>query len=206
MANTFLVALGIDVGKSIYGKEDIPIARDILAKVAKIKKERDFIFCLPFDGVVSKKMESNINTRIVDWSTNVISDIEFYPKKPPIKASKIASDELILDIGPFSGAFIAGALQLSNTLIWNGTMGVTEVTAYHDPIGPYAHGTDLIIQSLMGDFGKRPFSVVGGGDTVGYIESRNLKDAVDHLSTGGGASLELMSGHKLPGLEALMDK
>ena len=206
MANTFLVALGIDVGKSIYGNEDVPIARDILAKVAKIKKERDFIFCLPFDGVVSKKMESNINTRIVDWSTNVISDIEFYPKKPPIKASKIASDELILDIGPFSGAFIAGALQLSNTLIWNGTMGVTEVPAYHDPIGPYAHGTDLIIQSLMGDFGKRPFSVVGGGDTVGYIESRNLKDAVDHLSTGGGASLELMSGHKLPGLEALMDK
>ena len=206
MANTFLVALGIDVGKSIYGKEDIPIARDILNKVSKVKKERDFIFCLPFDGVVSRKMESNVKTRIVDWSTNVISDIEFYPKKPPIKASKIEEDELILDIGPFSGAFISGALQLSNTLIWNGTMGVTEVEAYHDPVGPYAHGTDLIVQSLMGDFGKKPFSVVGGGDTVGYIESRNLKEAVNHLSTGGGASLELMSGHKLPGVEALMDK
>ncbi len=206
MANTFLAALGIEIGRSIYDKQDIPIAKDILAKVAKTKKARDFIFCLPFDGVVSKKMAPNINTRIVDWSTNVISDIESYPKKPSIQTAKIAEDELILDIGPFSGAFIAGALQLSNTLIWNGTMGVTEVQGYHDPVGPYAHGTDLIIQSLMGDFGKKPFSVVGGGDTVGYIESRHLNDAVNHLSTGGGASLELMSGHKLPGVEALLDK
>ncbi len=206
MANTFLAALGIDIGKSIYSKGDVPLARDILKEVSKIRKEKDFIFCLPFDGVVAKKIDSNIQTRIVDWSTNVISDIEFYPKKPPIRALKIAEDELILDIGPFSGSFIAGALQLSNTVIWNGTMGVTEVSAYHGPVGPYAHGTDLILQSLMGDFGKRPFSVVGGGDTASYIAERHLQEAVNHLSTGGGASLELMSGHKLPGVEALLDK
>ena len=59
---------------------------------------------------------------------------------------------------------------------------------------------------MLGDFGHRPFSLVGGGDTVGYLESRKIIDSFDHVSTGGGASLELMTGRKLPGVEALMDK
>jgi 3-phosphoglycerate kinase len=59
---------------------------------------------------------------------------------------------------------------------------------------------------MLGQFGHRPFTLVGGGDTVGYVESRGLVKAFDHVSTGGGASLELMSGKKLPGVEALQDK
>ncbi|HYH74486.1 MAG TPA: phosphoglycerate kinase, partial [Candidatus Saccharimonadales bacterium] len=102
--------------------------------------------------------------------------------------------------------FIAGSMQMAKTLVWNGTMGVTETPAVHGPVGPFAHGTDLIIEAALGDFGQKPFSVVGGGDTVGYVESRNLVDAFNHVSTGGGASLELMSGKKLPGVEALQNK
>ena len=85
-------------------------------------------------------------------------------------------------------------------------MGVTETESLQGPIGPTAHGTQTIIEALLGDLGHKPFTVVGGGDTVGYVESRKLVEYFDHVSTGGGASLELMSGHKLPGVEALMDK
>ena len=111
-----------------------------------------------------------------------------------------------MDIGPFSAAFIAGSLQLSKTVIWNGTMGVTEVEGLHGPIGPYARGSEILVDGILGEFGNRPVSLVGGGDTVGYIENRNLVDSFDHVSTGGGASLELMAGRKLPGVEALLDK
>ena len=118
----------------------------------------------------------------------------------------IKKDEKILDIGPFSGAFIAGSIQLANTVLWNGPLGVTETKAKIGPIGPFAHGTELVIEALLGQFGHKPYTLVGGGDTVGYVESRKLVESFDHVSTGGGASLELMSGHKLPGVEALMDK
>ena len=96
--------------------------------------------------------------------------------------------------------------QPADTVVWNGTMGVTEVAGLQGNVGPYAHGTDLIIQAMTGDLGPKPFSVIGGGDTVGYIENRKLVGHFKHVSTGGGASLELMSGHKLPGVEALEGK
>jgi len=113
---------------------------------------------------------------------------------------------MILDIGPFSGAFMAGGIQLANTVVWNGTMGVTETPSLQGPVGPFAHGTELVIDAMLGDYGHRPFSLVGGGDTVGYIEQRELTGAFNHVSTGGGASLELMAGRKLPGVEALLSK
>jgi phosphoglycerate kinase len=121
-------------------------------------------------------------------------------------ATKVADNEHILDIGPFSSAFIAGAMQLCKTVIWNGSLGVTEIPAVHGPIGPFAHGTDQLVDAMLGEHGNRPFSIVGGGDTVGYIENRQLTENFNHVSTGGGASLELMSGKRLPGVEALENK
>jgi 3-phosphoglycerate kinase len=118
----------------------------------------------------------------------------------------VHAHEKILDIGPFSASFIAGAMQFAATVVWNGTMGVTETVGLQGPVGPYAHGTELLTEAMLGQFGHRPFTLVGGGDTVGYVESRGLVKAFDHVSTGGGASLELMSGKKLPGVEALQDK
>jgi len=122
------------------------------------------------------------------------------------EASQIKDDEMILDIGPFSGSFIAGTVQLANTVVWNGTLGVAETAGLQGPIGPYAHGTQLVIEAILGQFGHRPFSLVGGGDTVAYIAQRGLVGAFNHVSTGGGASLELMAGRQLPGVEALQNK
>jgi 3-phosphoglycerate kinase len=206
MANTFLVARGVNVADSLYDKADIPLARDILRKAAAQAKKRRFIFAIPFDGVVASKIDSAAPTRIVDWSAHVIADIENYPKRVPSSASHIYAHEKILDIGPFSASFIAGSIQLANTVIWNGTMGVTETSGLRGPIGPYAHGTELVVEALLGEFGHKPFTVVGGGDTVGFVESRQLVKAFGHVSTGGGASLELMAGRKLPGVEALRNK
>jgi 3-phosphoglycerate kinase len=206
MANTFLHATGLKVGKSKIEPDDLPLAKEIMHKVEAVKKERDFVFYLPQDGVVAKKLDTAAPTRIVDWSAHIIADIEAYPKRPLHEASQIADDEMLLDIGPFSGAFIAGLLQLAETVIWNGTMGVTETKGLQGPVGPTAHGTELLTEAMLGQFGNRPFSIVGGGDTVGFVQGRGLTASFDHVSTGGGASLELMSGRKLPGVEALENK
>jgi phosphoglycerate kinase len=206
MANTFLAAQGVDIADSLYDKADLPVARDILRKAGAEAKKRRFIFTIPYDGVVAHAIDKAAPTRIIDWSAHVIADIENYPKRAPASSSHIHKHEKILDIGPFTGSFIAGGVQLANTVVWNGTMGVTETGSLQGPIGPYAHGTELVIEALLGDFGHKPFTVVGGGDTVGYVEERDLVDQFGHVSTGGGASLELMSGKKLPGVEALIDK
>lgn len=206
MANTFLQASGVKIGKSKTEAEDLPLAKEILELAKQKSQSGRFVFYLPQDGVVATKVDKAAKTRIVDWSAHVVADIENYPKRPHADASHVADDEMILDIGPFSGAFIAGTLQLAGTVVWNGAMGVTEVTGLLGPIGPFAHGTETLVEAMTGQFGNRPFSLVGGGDTVGYIESRNLLEAFNHVSTGGGASLELMSGRKLPGVEALENK
>jgi phosphoglycerate kinase len=206
MANTFLQAEGIQVGKSKVDSDDEPLAKDILEKAKAKAKAQPFVFYLPQDGVVATAIDKAATTRIVDWSADVIADVENYPKMPPTSSRQIADDEMILDIGPFSGAFIAGGMQLASTVIWNGALGVTETAGLQGPIGPYAHGTELVIEAMLGQFGHRPFSLVGGGDTVGYIEARQLTGSFDHVSTGGGASLELMAGRTLPGVAALLDK
>ena len=206
MANTFLAAEGIKVGKSLVEDDDFGIAKDILAKAREREKHEHFVFYLPQDGVVAHKVDRSAATRIVDWSAHVIASVENYPKRPPHEASQIKEDEMILDIGPFSGSFIAGSIQLTNTVVWNGAMGVTEMAGLQGPVGPYAHGTELVVEATLGQFGHRPFSLVGGGDTVGYVEQRGLVGAFDHVSTGGGASLELMAGRTLPGVEALQNK
>jgi 3-phosphoglycerate kinase len=206
MANTFLKAKGIEVGKSLVANDELPLAREIMAKAKEKAKHQYFVFALPYDAVVAKQIDKRAETRIVDWGAHVISEIENYPKRPPQRASQVLHDELILDIGPFSASFVAGAMQLSNTVVWNGTVGVAEQAGLQGPVGPFAQGTELIIDALSGQFGHKPFSLVGGGDTVAYVQGRNLTTVFDHVSTGGGASLELMAGRKLPGVEALERK
>lgn len=206
MANTFLKARGIEVGDSLVADDELPLAREIMAKAAEKGKTKYFVFSLPSDGVVASKIDRTAETRIVDWNAHTIAEIESYPKRPPHKASHVLSHEMILDVGPFSASFIAGAMQLSNTVVWNGTLGVAEQEGLQGPVGPFAQGTDLIIEAAAGHMGHRPFSVVGGGDTVAYLQQRNMMDAFNHVSTGGGASLELMAGRRLPGVVALENK
>ncbi len=206
LANTFLAAQGIDVAKSLYNQADLPLAKDIMQRATAEAKKRPFIFAIPHDSVVATTIDKAAHTRIVDFSSHTFADIEHYPKRVPSEASKLHPTERILDIGPFSASFIAGGVQLVKTVVWNGAMGVTEIESLQGPIGPFAHGTQTVVEALLGDFGNQPFTVVGGGDTVGYVESRKLVDCFNHVSTGGGASLELMSGRKLPGIEALLNK
>jgi phosphoglycerate kinase len=206
MANTFLVSQGVSVAKSLTDPDDLEVAKTVLERARAKAKTGSFTFYIPQDAVVAKAIDKTSPTRIVDWTAHVIADVENYPKRPPETSRKMEPDEMILDIGPFSGAFIAGSLQLAKTVVWNGTMGVTETSGLQGPIGPFAHGTELVIEAILGQFGNRPFSLVGGGDTVGYVEQRKLVAAFNHVSTGGGASLELMAGRKLPGVEALLDK
>ena len=206
MANTFLLAEGIKIGKSLAEKDEVPMAKEIIEKARAKAKKNAFIFYLPQDGVVASSLGKTARTRIADWDAHVIADVENYPKRPPRKSMHVNSDEMILDVGPFSGAFIAGGMQLASTVIWNGALGVTETPGLQGPVGPFAHGTELIVEAMLGEFGNKPFSLLGGGDTVGYIEERKLTDCFNHVSTGGGASLELMSGKKLPGVEALQNK
>lgn len=206
MANTFLLARGIDTGKSLTEPADVPLANHIIELAKQKAKKQPFIFYMPQDGIAAKKIDSPRSTRVVDWDAHVIADIESYPKIPPHSASKLMADEGIYDIGPMSGAFIAGSLQMINTVVWNGTMGVVEEPALFGPIGPFAHGTDLIVQAMIGNFGHRPFTLVGGGDTASYIENMRQTEYFDHVSTGGGASLDLMLGKPMPGIDALENK
>ncbi len=206
MSNTFLRAKDIEVGSSLAEEDAVNTAKDILARAEELNRERGFVFYMPQDGVVATKMEKDAHTRIVDWSAHIISDIENYPKRVPKHDSLVAEDEMILDVGPFSGAFITGAMQLAKTVIWNGALGVTEVPSLQGPVGPFAHGTELVLEGLTGHFGNKPFSVLGGGDTVAFVEERKMTDLFDHVSTGGGASLELLSGKSLPGVDVLWNR
>lgn len=206
MANTFLLAKGIEVGKSLVDKKDISMAKKIMEMAADKATKQKFIFYLPQDSVVADSLDKNAKTRIVDWEAHAIANIENYPRQAPARSSRVAKDEYILDIGPFSGAFIAGSMQFCDTVIWNGVMGVTETPSLHGPVGPFAHGTELILDAMLGQFGHRPYSLIGGGDTSAYVEQRSLVEGFNHVSTGGGACLDLIAGKKLPGVETLLSK
>jgi len=206
MANTFLVAKGFQLGDSLYDTAEVPVAKSLLRAAAIEAKKRPFVFAVPHDFVVAADISKTAPTRIVEFTTHTMADIQHYPGRVPAEASKIHAHEKILDIGPFSASFIAGAMQLANTVVWSGTMGVTETPSLQGPIGPTAHGTQTVVEAMLGEYGHRPFSVVGGGDTVGYVQSRKLTSSFDHVSTGGSASLEVLAGHKMPGVEALQDK
>lgn len=209
MANNFLLAQGYQVGKSLVEKDSISAAEEILALAAAESKKRNFTFYLPEDVVVAKEKDCVAPTRIVDLNANTWADIVSYPKQPPKSSYTVSNNEYILDIGPISSSFISGAIKLSSTVIWNGTAGVTEVKGWHGAADPFSHGTKHIASAMTpGQSGYKnvPFVIVGGGDTVGFVESVDgLREKLGFVSTGGGASLDLMAGKKLPGVEALLD-
>lgn len=210
MANTFLDAMGHKIGKSISEKDEVDTAKDIIDLAHQKSQTSNFTFFLPRDVVVAKSIDANQPTRIVDLSHHTWADINFYPARPDVSSFEVADDEMILDIGPFTASYIAGAAKLSKTAIWNGACGVTEVKGISGSADPFAHGTRIVVDALVGEESggmDHPFTIVGGGDTVSYIESTpGLRDRFGFVSTGGGASLELMSGKVLPGVSALEER
>ena len=210
MANTFLMIENIPIGLSKAEHDVLDSAKLLYSKAQERMRREQFTFYLPHDVVVAKSMDSTATARVVDISSHTYSDIVAYPKIPDPSSYTVQPDEYILDIGPMTASSIAGAMKLSGTAVWNGTAGVTEIKGINGASDPYSHGTKLIIEGLVGEHPRddnKPFTIVGGGDTVGFVESVPwLRERLNHVSTGGGASLELMSGKKLPGLDALLDR
>ncbi len=176
MIFTFYKARGLDVGKSLVEEDKLDLARD-LEKKAKLKGVE---LLLPSDVVLANEFSPD--------STSKISDI-----------NSISGDWMGLDIGPKSIKTFQNALSDCKTIIWNGPMGVFE-------FDQFAKGTNAIANTLAElSAGSDVCTIIGGGDSVAAVEKAGLADKMSHISTGGGASLELLEGKVLPGVAALND-
>lgn len=177
MANTFLSATGHAVGKSLREADKEDEARRILRRA----KEREIDFHLPSDAVCAASPEAPSGT---------VRQIDAPPNMPGI-----SPDEAILDIGPATLEEYARAIASARTIFWNGPMGVFESPAF-------AAGTKRIAELLAA---TKATTVVGGGESVQAVEELGLAKRFTHVSTGGGASLELLEGKTLPGVAAIPD-
>ena len=174
MANTFLLAKGFKIGKSLCERSMINTANNILLKAEKNNCE----IVLPIDALVAKDMEKGTSFN----ETSI---------------EKIPSDALILDIGSKTISKITDILQEMSTVVWCGPLGLFE-------LNPFQTGTVSIAKEIsMLTKNKKIISVAGGGDTVAALSQSNYNKDFTYISTAGGAFLELLAGEKLPGLEVL---
>lgn len=208
MANNFLLADGHKLGRSLVEEEYLAATKEIIRLAEAMELKRPFNFIIPKDLVVSKTKDGLSPTRVVDISYS-LADIEAYPKLPKENSHTVGLNEMVLDIGPITAARIAGIVQMSGSVIWNGTSGVTEVRGIAGAADPFSHGTRVIVEAIAGvsrHHKNKPCSLAGGGDTVSYIEQNKLLGEFNFVSTGGGAMLELLAGHQLPGIEVLQTR
>ena len=175
MIFTFYKARGLNVGKSLVEDDKLELAKSLEAKA----KERGVTLLLPTDVVVADKFDKDANSQIVS--------IENIPE-----------GWMGLDIGPDSVKMFQEALADCKSVIWNGPMGVFE-------FDKFAVGTEAIAHTLAEISKKGATTIIGGGDSVAAVEKVGLADQMSHISTGGGASLELLEGKVLPGIAALND-
>ena len=175
MANTFLVAQGKAVGKSLYEADLVATARDIMAKAKAMRRE----IVLPVDAVVAGKLADHVPTRVV-------------------AVDAVGAADMILDIGPRTVEQVVSVLARSKTLVWNGPFGAFE----HEP---FDNGTIAVAEAAaeLTAAGKL-VSFAGGGDTVAALNLASVRDRLTHVSTGGGAFLESLEGKTLPGVKVLL--
>ncbi len=176
MANTFLLAQGKAVGKSLAEHDMVDEAKRVLA-TAEAKGVR---VILPVDVIVAKEV-----TRGTEYKT--------------LSAEKIPASWHIVDIGAATLELMEAALGEANTVFWNGPLGVFEIPSF-------AHGTKDIARFLAERCDAGATVVVGGGDSVAAIQQQGLASRFTHISTGGGASLEFLEGRELPGVAVLLDR
>lgn len=176
MANTFLVAKGYSVGKSLLERDRVEDARRIL----QLAETRGVQFLLPTDVVVAKEVTRGAEHKIVP-------------------AHKIPNSWSVVDVGPQSTKAFEEALEATRTVFWNGPLGVFEVPTFGD-------GTRAMARYLAARADAGATVVVGGGDSVAAVEELKLTDHFTHISTGGGASLEFLEGKELPGFAVLRDR
>ena len=177
MAYTFLLANGYEVGKSLVDNEQIDYCKNMLAKA----KEKGKTILLPIDVVATKSFPDPIDAEVL----SEVYDVDAIP-----------SDLMGLDIGPKTSELFASAVKSAKTVIWNGPMGVFENPCF-------AKGTISVAKALAECTAT---TIIGGGDSAAAVTTLGFADKMSHISTGGGASLELFEGKKLPGIECLNDK
>ncbi|MFC5066408.1 phosphoglycerate kinase [Flaviflagellibacter deserti] len=174
MANTFLAAQGMDVGKSLCEHDLVGTANDIL----KTAKEKNCRIVLPIDVVVAKEFKAHASNQAV-------------------LAEGVAKDEMILDAGPRSVLEVSKLLEHTKTLVWNGPFGAFELEPFDRATVAVAKKAGALTKE-----GKL-LSVAGGGDTVAALNHAGAADDFTYISTAGGAFLEWLEGKPLPGVEAL---
>jgi phosphoglycerate kinase len=170
MANTFLKAQGMEIGRSLVEDEMLATARAVMDKAAA----RGIELLIPTDVVVADDLDNPSRVEVV-------------------ASDAIPADLMVVDLGPESRERYSGALAGAKTVFWNGPMGVFEIDAF-------AKGTLAIATAMAASSG---FTVVGGGESVLAIRRAGVVDRIDHVSTGGGASLSFLTGDPLPALTAL---
>ncbi|HEX4156190.1 MAG TPA: phosphoglycerate kinase [Acidobacteriaceae bacterium] len=175
MAYTFLNAKGQSTGKSLTEPDKIDVARATLAKAER----RGVKFLLPVDHCLADKVASDAKTQL-------------FSGDGPFPENLMA-----LDIGPETVKLFAAEIAEAATIVWNGPMGVAELT-------PFAKGTNAIARACAAN--EDAITIVGGGDSVAAVNNSGVADKITHISTGGGASLEFLEGKTLPGVAALTDK
>nr|WP_199332269.1 phosphoglycerate kinase [Fischerella sp. FACHB-380] len=173
MIFTFYKARGLSVGKSLVEEDKLELAKSLEAKA----KEKGVTFLLPTDVVVADNFAADANSQTVS-------------------IENIPDGWMGLDIGPDSVKLFQDALADCKTVVWNGPMGVFE-------FDKFAVGTEAIARTLADLSKKGATTIIGGGDSVAAVEKVGLADQMSHISTGGGASLELLEGKVLPGIAAL---
>ena len=173
MANTFLKALGHEVGRSLAEDDRLDEARRLLS----LAEQRGIDVVLPSDAVVAPELSAVERARTV-----------------PI--GEVGPEYAIFDIGPATVARFSEVIRGAALVVWNGPMGVFEVPAFRE-------GTRGVAQAVAACPG---FTVVGGGDSAAAVEELGLADQIDHVSTGGGATLEFLEGKELPGVRLLMEE
>ena len=176
MANTFLLAQGKAIGKSLAEPDRVQDAQRVLATAAKNKVR----VVLPVDVIVAKEV-----TRGTEYKT--------------LPAEKIPASWHIVDLGKASQDLMVDALGDVRTVFWNGPLGVFEIPSF-------AHGTNAVARLLADRAEHGATVVIGGGDSVASITQQGLADKMTHISTGGGASLEFLEGRELPGVTVLLDR
>ena len=178
MAYTFVKALGYEIGKSLCDDEKIGYCKDMMQKAKDMGKK----LLLPVDAVIAKDFPNPIDAPI---------------EVKTVAIDKIPADMEALDIGEASRKLFADAIKGAKTVVWNGPMGVFENPTL-------AKGTIAVAQAMAE--AKDATTIIGGGDSAAAVQQLGFADKMTHISTGGGASLELMEGKVLPGIACLNDK
>jgi phosphoglycerate kinase len=176
MSYTFFKAMGLEIGDSLLEEDRIGVAEELITRC----KEQGVELLLPVDVVVADRFGADAQTQVVD-------------------REEMPSGWEGVDIGPDTRGLYAERMAQAGTVVWNGPLGVFEME-------PFAHGTRAVAQALAEATQSDTISIIGGGDTAAAITQMGLADAMTHISTGGGASLECMGGRVLPGVAALSEK